>query len=111
MNNDLTQITNGISNADFNANISKQAHELIFSSKRSTASYPPLTFNNIPVVQTNLQKHFGMQLYRKLNFEEHLSKVESKVNKTFDILRNLQNVSPRSELLTICKSFIRPHLD
>ena len=102
---------NGVSSADFNADISKQAHELIFSRKRSIASYPPLTFNNIPVVQTNSQKHFGMQLYKKLNFEEHLSKVESKVNQTFDIIRNLQNVSPRSELLSICKSFIRLHLD
>ena len=52
-----------------------------------------------------------MQLDRKLNFEEHLSKVESKVNKTIGIIRKLQNVLPRSALITIYKSFIRPHLD
>ena len=52
-----------------------------------------------------------MQVDKKLNFGEHLSKVESKVNKTIGIIRKLQNVLPRSALLTIYKSFIRPHLD
>ena len=35
----------------------------------------------------------------------------NKVNKTIGLLRKLQNVLPRSALLTIYKSFIRPHLD
>ena len=52
-----------------------------------------------------------MQLHKKLNFQEHRSKIESKVNKTIDIICKLQNVLPRSALLTIYKSFIRPHLD
>ena len=52
-----------------------------------------------------------MHLDKKLNFKEHLSKVESKVNKTTGIIRKLQNVLPRSARLTIYKSFIRPHLD
>ena len=52
-----------------------------------------------------------MQLDKKLNFEEQLKEVESNVNKTIGIIRKLQNVLPRSALLTICKSFIRPHLD
>ena len=52
-----------------------------------------------------------MQLHKKLNFEEHLNKVESKVHRTIGIIRKLQNVFPRSALLTIYKSFIRPHLD
>ena len=52
-----------------------------------------------------------MQFDKKLNFEEQLKKVESKVNKTIGIIRNFQKVLPRSALLTIYKSFIRPHLD
>ena len=35
----------------------------------------------------------------------------NKVNKTIEFLRKLQNILPRSALLTIYKSFIRPHLD
>ena len=66
---------------------------------------------DIPVALTNSQKHLEMQLDKKLHFEEHLNKVESKVNKTIGIIRKLQNVLRRSALLTIYKSFIRPHLD
>ena len=81
------------------------------SCKRSTAYHPPLNFNNIPVAQMNSQKHLGMQLDKKLNFEEHLNKLESKVNKTINIIRKLQYVVPRTTLLTIYKSFINPHVD
>ena len=64
----------------FIPDISKQAHKVIFFRKRYIASHPPLTFNGIPVAQTNSQKHLGMQFDKKLNFEEHLIKIESKVN-------------------------------
>ena len=73
----------------FNPGTSKQAHEIIFSCKRSIVFHPPLTFNNIPVVQTNSEKHLGLQLDKKLNFEECLSKVVSKVNKTIGVIRKL----------------------
>ena len=95
----------------FNPDISKQIHEIIFSCKRSVSSHPPLTFNNIPIAQTDFQKNLVMQLDQKLHFEEHLKKVESKVIKTIGITRKLQNVLPRSALLTIYTPFIRPHLD
>ena len=112
LNNDLTKSTKWAFQwkMSFNPDIYKQAQKVIFSHKRYLASYPPLTFNNKPIAQTNSQKHFGMQLDKKLNFEEHLTKVESKVNKTIGI-RKLQNVLPRSALFTIYKSFIRSHLD
>ena len=113
LNNDLVKITQWAYQwkMSFNPDISKQAHEVIFSRKRSIVIHPPLNLNNIPVAQTNSQEHLGMQLDRKLNFEEHLSKVESKINKAIGIIRKLQNVLPRSALITIYKSFIRPHLD
>ena len=113
LNNDLTKITKWFFQwkMSYNPDISKQAHEVIFSHKRSIASHPPLPFNNIPVAQTNFQKHLGMQFDKKLNFKECLNKVESKVNEAIGIIRKLQNVLPRSAFLTIYKSFIRPHLD
>ena len=100
LNNDLTKITKWAFQCkmSFNPDISKQAHEVIFSRKMFVS---PLSFNNIPVARTNSQKHLGMQLDKKLNFEEQLKKVESNVNKTIGIIRQLQNVLPRSALLTI----------
>ena len=84
LNNDLTKIMKWAFQwkMSFNPDISKQADEVIFSRKRSVSFHPPLTFNNIPVAQTNSQKHLGMQLDKKLKFEEQLKKVESNVNKT-----------------------------
>ena len=95
----------------FNPGISKQADEIIFSFKRSIVSHPSLTYNSIPVAQTISQEHLGMQLVEKLNFKEHLNKVESKINKTIGKIRQLQNVPPPSTPLTIYKSFIKLHLD
>ena len=40
-----------------------------------------------------------------------MKNILNKVNKTIGLLRKLQNILPRGPLLTICKSFIRPHLD
>ena len=34
-----------------------------------------------------------------------------KINKTIGLLRRLQNLLPRSALITIYKAFVRPHLD
>ena len=73
-------------------------------------SHPPLTLNNMPVVQTSFQEYSGMNLVEKLNFEEHISKVKSKVNKTIAIIRKLRNVFPWSTLLTIYRSFISSYL-
>ena len=47
----------------------------------------------------------------KLNFQKHFENMPNKVNKTIGLLRKLQNTLPRPSLLTIYKSFIRPHLD
>ena len=71
LNNDLIKITKWAFQwkMSFNPYISKQAHEVIFSHKMSITSHPLLTFNNIPVAETNSQKHLGMQLDNKLNFE------------------------------------------
>ena len=37
--------------------------------------------------------------------------VTTNVNKTIGLLRKLQNLLPRTALITIYKAFVRPHLD
>ena len=72
---------------------------------------PTLIFNDNLVHQVALQKHLGMFLDYKLNFEEHLKTIVNKINKTIGLLREFQNFLPRKSLLTIYKSYIRPQLD
>ena len=95
----------------FNPDPNKQAQEVLFSRKIQKSSQPSLIFNNNIVTQSLTQKHLGIFLDTKLDFQEHLKSIFSKVNKTIGLLRKLHHILPRSPLLTIYKSFIRPHLD
>ena len=52
-----------------------------------------------------------MILDTKLDFQEHIEYILTKVNKTIGLLQKLQNTLPRGSLLTIFKSFVRSHLD
>ena len=63
------------------------------------------------MTQSATQKHLGMLLDVRLDFQGHLKNKYSKVNKTMGLLCKLHNTLPRLPLLTIYKSFIRPHLD
>ena len=95
----------------FNPDPSKQAKEVIFSHKINKPLHPNLIFNNVPVDQVSSQKHLGMILDDKLNFNEHFKSIISKVSRSIALLRKLRIFLPRSSLITIYKSFIRPHLD
>ena len=95
----------------FNPDPKKQAQEVIFSRKINKIDYPLLYFNENLVKSSSTQKHLGMILDTKLDFSLHLKNVQNKVNKTIGLLRKLQDTLPRTSLITIFKSFIRPHLD
>ena len=77
----------------FNSDCSKQAQEIIFSSKLKRVAHLPLFFNNNNVSQVNSQTHVGVILDIKLTFEEHLKNVLTK-HKTTGLLRKLSRVIP-----------------
>ena len=95
----------------FNPDPNKLTQEVLFSCKIQKSSQPSLIFGNNVVTQSLTQKHFGMLLVTKPDFQEHCKSIFSKVNKTNGLLWKLHHILPRSPLLTIYKSFIRPHLD
>ena len=96
---------------NFNPDPTKQAHEVIFSRKTKEIYYPPLAFNNTNASQSSSQKHLGVMLDSKVIFDEHLKMVSLKTSKTLGLLRKLHNLLPRSVLITIYKTFVRPCLD
>ena len=73
--------------------------------------HPSVFFNNVvglyPVEQTTSQKHLGIHLDEKLNFN---APINDKANRGIVIIKKLQSKLPRNVLLTIYKSFTRPHL-
>ena len=113
LNGDLEKILNWAYQwkMSFNPDKSKQAQEVIFSSKTQRVIHPPEIFNNMPVVCSSCQKHLGIYLDEKMNFSNHIKEKFLKASKGIGILRKLYNVLPRNFLITIYKSFIRPHLD
>ena len=68
---------------NFNTDPIKQAQEVIFSRKTKKLRHPPLVFNNTNVTPSIYQKHLGIILDSKLAFENHISKVITKINKTY----------------------------
>ena len=53
----------------------------------------------------------GIVLDSKLDFKFHVDQKIKKCNKSIGLIRRLSISVPRNALLTIYKSFIRPHLD
>ena len=95
----------------FNPNITKQAKEVTFSRKNTKTDHPTVFFNEVPVAHTPCQKHLGMHLDEKLNFQTYIKKKPPKTNKDIEIICKLAHVLPREFLITIYKSFVRPHID
>ena len=96
---------------NFNPDPNKQAQEVTFSRKINKINHPQLLFNQNLIKCSSSQKHLGMVLDTKLDFNLHPKNVRSKVNKTIGLLHKPQNILPRQSLITIYKSFITPHLD
>ena len=113
LNNDLHKIENWEIQwkMNFNPDPSKEAQEVIFSRKFQNTNHNQVYFNHSSIKQVPFQKHLGMCLETKLNLQEHLNNVLSKVNKTIGLLRKLQASLPRQSLVMVYKAFIRPHLD
>ena len=119
-NNSATQLNNDINKVSdwaytwkmpFNTDPSKQVQEVIFSRKYTKEDHSPIYFYDTPVTQATIQKHIGMYLDEKLNYNTHIIEKISKIYKGIGLARNLSNKLPRKALATIYKAFIRPHLD
>ena len=91
----------------FNPVKEKPAKEVIFTWKIKNITYPNFYFNNLPNVGTVSQKHLGLVLGVKLTFKNYIN--EKLVREW--LLKDRVFYLPRASLLTIYKSFIRPHLD
>ena len=91
---------------------SMQTHEvIIFFLQKVYSILCSFNFSYHPLDQRNSQKHWGIQLDKEEIFEEHPTKVESKIKKTITIIRKLQHVVIQSAPLTIHNSLISPYLD
>ena len=93
---------------NFNPDPNKPAQDILFSRKKTTSLHPVVYFYNKPVKSSQIQKYLGMIL----DSDEYLIKSAlNKVNNMIGLLRKFQLILLRHSLITIYKTFIRPHLD
>ena len=89
LNDDLEKISYGAYQwkMQFNRDPNKQANEVIFSRKTSSnnLSHPPIKFNKIDFSECPHQKHLGIFLDSKLDFNAHVDQ---------NILKKQQNNRP-----------------
>ena len=113
LNNDLSKIEQWAFQwkMSFNPDLSKQAQEVLFSKKKNISYHPDLYFNQTKVKVVPAQKHLGLILDNKLNFNLHLKTVIDKITKSINVLRKLRFHIPRHFLITFYKSFIRSQLE
>ena len=52
-----------------------------------------------------------MYLDENLKFNYHIKEKMAQAMKTIGIIKNLSTVHPQHCLITICKSYLKPHLD
>ena len=76
----------------FNPNVSKQAQEVIFSKKTQKIFHPTILFNNIPVQHSKVEKHLGVYLDEKLNFNTHIIEKIEKASKGIRVIKNYLKV-------------------
>ena len=95
----------------FNPDKNKQAQEVVFSRKQSKTKHLQLLFNNTPVAYSSFQKHLGIILDEKLSFTNHINVKIQKAGIGINVIKSLNNILPQQALLTIYRSFTRPHLD
>ena len=88
----------------FNPDPLKQAQEIVFSRKAHERNHENVY---VPVIRENIRKHLGLFLDSKLDY------INEKIKKTkgVNVMRKMNLLLPRSSMLTIYKSFLRPHLD
>ena len=96
---------------NFNPDPNKQAQEIIFSRKKTASLHLVVYFDSKPAKSSQIHKHLRMILDSNLSYEHHIKSILNKVNKAIGLLRKFQLIFPIHSLITIYKTFIRPHLD
>ena len=78
----------------FNPDPNKPANEVIFSQKTSSnnLSQPPIKSNNNDISKCSHQKHLGIVLYSKLNFNAHVDQKIKKRNRIIGPIGDSQSI-------------------
>ena len=89
---------------------SKKTNFMVFSLYKNSFAPATLTFDSHVVYRIDNVRYLGYVIDDKLNWQNHISIVNSKVSKSINMIKHCSFFLPRSCLLTIYYSFIFPYL-
>lgn len=69
-------------------------------------SHPSITSNDFPIKNTSFEKHLGLTVDDKLNFNIHLKWKSAQFNKVIEVLKKLRSFMTRQVFSKICRCFI-----
>ena len=75
--------------------MNKQAQEAIFSRKITKSSHLLISFNNVSVSRANFQRHLGISLDEKFNFNHYIEKKMVKAMKGIGVFKRLSKMFTR----------------
>ena len=75
--------------------MNKEAQEAIFSRKITKSSHPQISFNNVSVSSAIFQRHLGIYLDEKLNFNDYVEKKMVKAMKGIGVFKRLSKMFTR----------------
>ena len=95
----------------FNPDESKQAVEIVFSSKYNPTTFDDLVFHGVGVRKVNETKPIVLVLNEKLSFQSHIDIKISKTRQGVGLMKCIYPYVPRFTLELVFKLNVRPHLD
>ena len=84
-------------------------HRKLFFHENKKKDHPPIYGSDAPVAHTDCKKHLGMYLAEKLHFPQHIKEKTLKAIRGIVVIQELRHILPRYSVITMYKSFVRPH--
>ena len=110
MNMELKKLHNWCNANKLTINPSKSTAILISPKLNTQITNVNITIDNSPITISETAKYLGVMIDSKLNFQNHLKIIESKLSRGVGILYRLKAVLPREALCKIYFALFHPHL-
>lgn len=110
INNALADISGWLRSNKLSLNI-KKTKFILFHHPNKQVTVPNLNIDGIPIEQVKNFKFLGLTINEKLNWNDHIDLVHSKISRAAGIINRLKNFLPTRVKLTLYNSLIVPHIN
>ena len=107
---ELTTVHKWTTAKKITVHLSKSYCLIIPPKKTLSISNISIYFNNSAIEIDDTAKYLGITIDDKLNFEEHITTLATKISRSQGILRKLLHILPKSEQRNLYHLVIHPHL-